>query len=458
VAETSPEVADRVSSARRAALTAAVVVGVALRWWDLGGPSPTFDESFTGVYAHLPLGRIAEALRLHDSHPPFDYLLRHPFATGGNLFWLRVPSALLATATLVVTLWWLGRRGWFGVGAVALVAISPFQVLYAHQARMYALMMLAGTVAALAAERWLLEARPRWRWVMAVALGVAVFGHAGGLLLAVGLLVVPGLRRDREAWWWRLAAVAVVGLWAVAWGPAFLDQARHDPASWIPLSSVRSVLDSLNGMTSFYTATGLLVVLVAVAGGVVLVRRHGALGRVWLALFVVPFGLVVLLGVSQHVLLPRTLAVGAWALPVAFAAVIDAVARRWVPAGVVAAALVLVLVAPSLSTAVSYEEGSAPALAELGAVVVPGDAVAVHPPWLAPLVQWRLGLPADAAAPAPLEGLDAYVAVTPGESFAGRVWVLQPDTYALDVGGLTPCPTQPTAMGGDYLLACYFVP
>ena len=42
--------------------------------------------------------------------------------------------------------------------------------------------------------------------------------------------------------------------------------------------------------------------------------------------------------------------------------------------------------------------------------------------------------------------------------FDGRVWALQPDTYAMGVGGLVPCEDVPARHLGDYTLTCYRTP
>ena len=203
------------------------MVGLVLRWWDLGGPKATFDEAFTGVYSHLPLSQIAAGLRAEDAHPPLDYLIRHWFGATGDTAALRVPSAVFASLALVVMALWMRRRGWFGVTAVALTSVSTFQLLYAHQARMYALMVLCGTLVALAAEAWWHDPSARWRWLMGSALVVALFDHSSALLLAGAIVLFPGRRRDGEAWRWRATAVGAVGVWVLVWGRSFAEQASR---------------------------------------------------------------------------------------------------------------------------------------------------------------------------------------------------------------------------------------
>jgi hypothetical protein len=444
-------------SVRRALLGAAVVIGVVLRWWDLGGPALSFDESFTRAYAQLPFGELLDALRLDDSHPPLDYLLRGPVAGGGAAAF-RSPSAVASTLTLVVVVWWLGTRGWFGVAAVWLTALAPLQVFYAHQARLYALSILAGTVLAAASEHWLAHGSARVRWLAVGGLILGVASHSAVLLVAPGLVALAGRRVDREAWRWRASVMAVVGLWAVLWGPAALDQMSGGHATWIPFTTLNGLVQAVGGLVVFRRALDLLVLAGVVGGGLALRRLEPRLGTVWLWLFVLPVVAVAMIGLRTHVLLPRSVAFAAWGPVLALAAVLEW-ARRWRGTSAVAVSvLAILLVVTSLQLAVGYEEDSAAARRALADRVADGDAVVVHPAWLWPLAAADLGTPRNPTTPTSLEELsrrDAYVAVLPGAPFTGRVWVLQPDTYAFDTAGLVPCSAAPPRVDEGYVLGCY---
>ena len=212
-----------------------VVLGVALRVWRILSNGLTFDESFTALAARLPVGDLLSYLRHNDSHPPLDYLIRAPFArAGASDFLLRSPSLLFSCAALALFAWWMRERGWLGVIATALMAASTFQVLYGGDARMYALLQLLGVAAAIITERWL-RAPARWHaWAIGAVLLVALFDHVSGALLGAGLLAVAGVRRDRDAWRWRLVVTGAGLVWLAAWGPVMVDQLGGQWASWIP--------------------------------------------------------------------------------------------------------------------------------------------------------------------------------------------------------------------------------
>jgi hypothetical protein len=430
----------RWSPLQRGVALVAVAAGLLARWWALGAPGLSFDEAFTAAYSSLPIGDIPGALRANDSHPPLDYLLRHFVVDTHSELWLRAPSAALSSVALVVVALWMRRRGWFGIAVVAFFALSPFQLLYGRQARMYALMTLIGVLLAVLTERWLGGDR-RARVVVAVGalLVVACLDHAGGLLLAVGVLSVPGLGRDRSSWWWRAAPAAAVGAWVVLWATSFLDQASRNTGLWIPRTTPDSLDGAVNGMVSLLEGTRWTVTLLTLGGGIALWVAHRRLGRVWVSLFAVPFLVMALAGLHYHVVLPRTLAASAWAVPVAWAALVQWTFRRWVPVGVAVAALLAVMTLRSVPTAIDFDEGYDQPVATAVAQVQPGDGLLVHPYWLWPLAWWN-GTPGRGEpAPPSMEGVDGRYWLWPGAGSTGRTWVVEPKVYRLDTSGWEMC-------------------
>ncbi len=445
---------DRWTSTQRTVAVASVVVGVVLRWWALGSARLSFDEAFTGAYADLPLGQIPGALRANDSHPPLDYVLRHWVSGQHSEFWLRAPSAVFATAALVVVAWWMRRRGWFGVAVVVLFALAPFQLLYGRQARMYALMCLIGVLLAVIAERWL-KGQGERRLAVAVAalLVVACLDHAGGLLLAGGVFLVPGLRRDRAAWEWRGAVVGAVAVWAVLWGPSFLEQADGGHGLWIPHTDLTSADGLVNGMVSLLEGTFGLVTALTLLGGAALLATRPRLARIWGALFLVPLALVVLAGLRYRIVIPRTLAGSSWAVPVAWAAAGEWVLRRSRPIAAVLVAVMALLWVRSLPTAMGFDEGTGtPALAARDAVQ-PGDGLLVHPNWLWPLAWWNLDTDRGSDLPPAMADVDGWYWVRPGAEPTGRTWVLEPISYHLDTSRWPSCaPFE--QVGDEWELGC----
>src|SRR5262245_12581727 len=97
-------------------LVGLVLLGAAVRAWQLGAFGATFDESFTAMAGRRSVGDLLDYLRAHDSHPPLDYLLRAPIARAGlSDAALRLPSFVFAVAALALFAWWMRDRGRLGL-------------------------------------------------------------------------------------------------------------------------------------------------------------------------------------------------------------------------------------------------------------------------------------------------------------------------------------------------------
>lgn len=409
------------------ALVGVVGIAAVLRLWGLGAWHLNYDESFTAMAGRLPLDRLFTYLAHNDSHPPLDYLLHAPLARMGlSEFWLRLPGAACSVAAVALFARWLRTRGLVAVLATALLAVSTFQVDHGRIARGYAELELLGVGLAVLTSTWL--ARPARKH--AVLLGVLVLAglltHVSMFLLAFGLLLVPGVRRDRESWWWRGAIVAAVAAWAILWGPIFLVQARGGHSSWIPPTSVATLRTAIaNGVTLDPRFAWTVVALVAI-GAAVLLRRDRGLGRVWLSLFLAPVALGALVGVVEPVVLDRTFTLMAWAPVLAIAFAADAVIRRWRVAGTALAVSALAALLVTTGTAITTPTGPNAPLAALDARIRPGDVVAVRPAFKAPEMQWSLGVREGVRThPVHLASLpDTYAVRVGHHPVTGRVWVL----------------------------------
>jgi hypothetical protein len=287
------------------------------------------------------------------------------------------------------------------------------------------------------------------------ALLVALFLHSSALVMAGGLLLVPLRRTDEEAWWWRGSIVAALGVWAVAWGPSFLDQVRASAASWIPHTTPSYLASTLNELVTSYAAVKWIVVALMILGLVLLSRGDRRTGRLLACLFVAPVAAAAVVGIRTHFLLPRSLAFASWAPLLALAAVVDAAIRRWAAMGAVTAVGAAVLLLPATASAVP---GNAPAseavLTHLRTVAQPGDAVAVHPAWLSPLTHWYFSV----KHPGPeralnLARLQADTLVLGDGPWDGRVWLVEPTSYTTPDAGLRPC--APVWTRNNYRLLCF---
>lgn len=166
------------------------------------------DELVTWDMVGRDTGRIVATLGNVDAVHGAYYLLMRGWVVlfGDSVVALRLPSVLaVAAAASVVAL--LGDRlfGYrAGILAGFLFAVSPAVTRYGQEARSYALVMLAVSLATLLLLRALDRERSPWRWAAyALALVFTGFLHliALSVVLAHACLLVAHARHDRSLWW-----------------------------------------------------------------------------------------------------------------------------------------------------------------------------------------------------------------------------------------------------------------
>jgi 4-amino-4-deoxy-L-arabinose transferase-like glycosyltransferase len=237
-----------------------LLIGFGLRLCCLGSQSLWYDEA---VSIHLATSDL-RALTLHtaaDIHPPLYYYLLHFWilAAGDSEFSAAFPS-LIFGMLLVVGCYRLGydlldRR--VGLVAAILVAISPFNVWYSQEVRMYTMGAFLGLVSlyCLARLAGLGEAGAlsgalggstvsegrTWPllwigYVLSAVAGLYTLYYFAFLLLFENLFVVgwwlaqrlKGRAGPLSLGWWLLAQLLVVVLYA-PWMPIAVRQALYPP-------------------------------------------------------------------------------------------------------------------------------------------------------------------------------------------------------------------------------------
>lgn len=252
------------------ALTLITLVACVPRLFELGYEALWFDEVNTLYRAGAdgPLGVLARSAA--DVQAPLYDLLSWIVAgpLGRTDAWaFRLPAALAGIALVPVVgalaLSFTGRRA-AAVLAALLVAMSPFQIRFAQEARPYTLLALLSGLLLLAAMRALTsEGRRGLAWI-AIAGPLIVLTHYYGLLMfgAVALVLLAsagrfGARLPRVVWALLPALVALL-----AWSPALLRQLslRELNTVYSPMTGVMAleILDAQGLAASLRTAPGLL--------------------------------------------------------------------------------------------------------------------------------------------------------------------------------------------------------
>jgi uncharacterized membrane protein len=206
-------------------LVLTVLLGALLRWFRIGVHSFWYDEALSSLIAGLRTEQILANAAASD-HPPGYYLLLHYWLPLGNSeAAIRSLSALFSLGAIPLIFGlgrWLFNRNTGLVAALGL-AVFPFQIYFAQEARMYGIVILSAT-----ALTWLFLYGVRtggsWRSWSAYAL-VAVAGLYTHYYIAFLLLALHGwaalYSRRRRATFFRVFLADM--LVAVA----FLPQVRQ---------------------------------------------------------------------------------------------------------------------------------------------------------------------------------------------------------------------------------------
>lgn len=212
------------------ALVLLVVAGAFLRAWPILTWPLELDEALTLRHARVDPGLFL-TWDHHAHHAPLGYtLVRAAMAVfGTEAEWaVRLPSAI-AGVLCIPAAFLLGRLthgAWAGIVMATLVAFDPTLIHQSVHARMYALLALEFFVVLIllvASMRGRKSRKGLW-FALGLSMAVAVWTHALGLVLWLGVLAAVGLRfRDRAV---RTGAAIAFGVALAASAIGLLPKGR----------------------------------------------------------------------------------------------------------------------------------------------------------------------------------------------------------------------------------------
>lgn len=247
-----------------------ISLALGLRLWRLDSQSLWADEGNSAALALRSWGDISLAAAA-DIHPPLYYWLLNLWVELFDLSenGLRSLSVFASAATVGLT-YDLGRRLFgrvAGLLAAFLLAIAPFHVYYAQEARMYALLTLWATLLAASfviflqqemievtpgrREPPLIGATPGFIFAVTAILGLYTHYLFPLMLLVVNLVYGAWListwarpfRRLRTVRWLFLHLVIVFGYWA--WAGIALERLRAWPAPPVSEQGIGAIFSAL---------------------------------------------------------------------------------------------------------------------------------------------------------------------------------------------------------------------
>lgn len=213
------------------AFPAVLALAAILRGVDLGRRSLWTDEASTWTAASLPFRELIRRCLERDASPPLHYLLTKAALAGGDSEAMLRLAPMVASLAMVWLTYRLARLALpraASAFAALLVALSPFQVMYAQEARTYMTVAVFGVWATYLFARGIASERMRpWpAYALALALGLWTQSLALLALPAHGLIAVATPAGRRRLLPWALA----VGAAALAYSPwawASRDMTAH---------------------------------------------------------------------------------------------------------------------------------------------------------------------------------------------------------------------------------------
>jgi mannosyltransferase len=139
------------------------VMGGLLRVILLGSKGMWLDETFSVWVANHSVADMLQWIVRIDQHPPLYYLLLHYWIAlnGDTPYYARLLSVLFGAGTIPV-IYLIGKRlsgVVVGLAAAVFLALSPFNIFFAQETRMYTLLTFNAAVAIYALVRLLTDSR-----------------------------------------------------------------------------------------------------------------------------------------------------------------------------------------------------------------------------------------------------------------------------------------------------------
>jgi mannosyltransferase len=205
----------------------------------LSAPSLWLDEA---ISANIIKGSLVDCIQhaKADLHPPLYYVLLHLWSSfGRDEFVLRLFSVITSFLSGVI-LYLCARRmihSSVALLALLLLTLSPFQVRYSQEVRMYSLLGLWMVLALFFAWEYIKnKGLPfLFGYIFSSALGLYTHYQAGIFLIILNMAIAIPLSRQGKKilWQWLPAQLMILFLFS-PWIPHFINQFKGGGRSWVP--------------------------------------------------------------------------------------------------------------------------------------------------------------------------------------------------------------------------------
>ena len=264
-------------------LVVIVLGGSFLRFHALGQLSLWLDEAYTWYLLRPSWLDIWRVMLLISDTSPLYYVATRLIAPliGQSEFALRFVAAS-AGLVAVPVVYRAGREMFgraVGLWACALLALSPFAVWYARDARPYGFYVLFAALVLWGFWRWAERGQPAWPWVLASAALYLTHYASALFVFAQAAYLVMGLRQRpllfRRWFGWQVVAAAPTGLYLLAF---LLRRQPITANTWIPkpgwLAVGQTLLNFLSADAQSLTVLGVMLAAAAVGVLAVVLRSR----------------------------------------------------------------------------------------------------------------------------------------------------------------------------------------
>lgn len=283
-------------------LIAAVLGGVAIRWFQLGRQSLWWDEGFTAWASTLSPGHVVSFAR-SDNQAPVYYLLQHYWGVlfGNSEYALRALSALFGTLSLL-PFYFLAKKVLKDALAVALAmwlfAFSIKQVWYSQEARAYEAASFFALMGLYALVLFLEKRSAKSFAIIVLSAAASLYMHNMMFFYLLALNATWLFYPSERGWKQRIKelvlADTIVGVLYVPWALSLMAQvaAVHGNLWWVPRPKLSTLLETVKTIvgvdTGYLTAISnrflrlpLRTTWMCVMAGVALLCAAMAVGGLW---------------------------------------------------------------------------------------------------------------------------------------------------------------------------------
>ncbi|CAN5539760.1 N/A [soil metagenome] len=252
-----------------------LLIATALRLYDIGGPSIWWDEGFSHRWATLPVAQVMHETQNEDYNPPLYYLTLNGWVRffGDSVTSMRMPSAIAS----VIAVWLtyvigcrLTSRG-TALCAAAGMTFASFQIVYAHQARCYGLLLMFTLASIYFFLRILAERKFILSACYVLSTAAMLYLHVYGafflamecaVVLAVWISRSPTKLTIKRA----IAVQAVLLAMLVPWFMFALSRAKAaDGSFWLERPSVRYIARQFERLAGSRSASAIMLLLAVIA-------------------------------------------------------------------------------------------------------------------------------------------------------------------------------------------------